>query len=355
MSDPTDLPDPVPVHAADAAPEAPGPTETDPQATPSAELSDVDAETAADAEADAAGNADPDPAETADETPAPGAPALPQLTPAAAAELLRQHFPALFSGPAKPFKLRIQQDIQARAPGIFSKATLSGYFRRHTGSTGYLIGLSKASQRFDLDGQPAGELSDEHKQAAVAELARRRQLTREREQQAHAQQREQQREAQRAEMAQQAEQMQARQARAALLHDFQRTTLTLANFCALKGMTPEALNPQLEQAKKEATEAPAMPARTFDDRRPRRDESRPGGRGDRPHGPSGPGGRPDPQARTGDQGARPDNRGPSARPDNRGQAARPDNRGPRRDDRRPARPGGTAPAPRGPRGPADQS
>ena len=40
-------------------------------------------------------------------------------------------------------------------------------------------------------------MSDEHKQAAVAELARRRQLTREREQQAHAQQREQQREAQR--------------------------------------------------------------------------------------------------------------------------------------------------------------
>jgi len=354
MSDPTDLPDPVP--AVDAAPEALAPTETDLQATPAAAaVADVDRDTEAAAEADAATDPDPDQAAATDDTPAPGAPALPQLNPAAAAELLRQHFPALFNGPARPFKLRIQQDIQARAPGIFSKGTLSAYFRRHTGSTSYLIGLSKATHRFDLDGQQAGELSDEHKQAAVAELARRRQLTREREQQAHAQQREQQREAQRAEMALQAEQMQARQARAALLRDFQRTTLTLANFCALKGMTPEVLHPQLEQAKKEAAEAPAMPARTVDDRRPRRDEYRPGGRGDRLDGPGGPGGRPDAPARPVDQGARPDTRGPGSRPDNRGPGARPDNRGPRRDDRRPGRPGGTAAAPRGPRGPAGQS
>ena len=136
-----------------------------------------------------------------DDTPAtpaaPGAPALPQLNPAACAELLRQHFPALFAGPAKPFKLRIQQDIQQRAPGVFSKGSLSAFFRRHTGSTAYLIALSKATHRFDLDGQPAGELSDEHKQLAQAELVHRRALTREREQQAHAQQREQQREASR--------------------------------------------------------------------------------------------------------------------------------------------------------------
>ncbi len=245
--------------------------------------------------------------------------------------MLRRHFPALFSGPAKPFKLRIQQDIQARAPGVFSKATLSAFFRRHTGSTGYLIGLSKATHRFDLDGQPAGELSDEHKQLAVAELTRRRQLTRDRDQQAQLQQRDQQREAQRVEMAQQAEAMQARQARAALLRDFQRTTLTLANFCALKGLSPELLNPQLEQAKQEAAEAPAMPARQPDDRRgPRRDD-RPGQRGDGPMG----------TAAAGAPGGRPDNRGP--RRD-----------GPQRDGRRPARPG-AAPAPRGPRGPGNQS
>ncbi|MDH4392321.1 MAG: ProQ/FINO family protein, partial [Aquabacterium sp.] len=291
MPDPTDLPVPDPatgaVPLADTTPEATDQRDSTVQATPAADAAvtepatndaDASADTntdAADAE-DASLEAEQDAAQAAeaDHAPAPGTPALPQLNPAAAADLLRKHFPGLFSGPAKPFKLRIQQDIQARAPGVFSKGTLSAFFRRHTGSTGYLIALSKASHRFDLDGQPAGELSDEHKQAAVAELARRRQLTREREQQAQAQQSAQHREAQRVEMAQQAEQMQARQARAALLRDFQRTTLTLANFCALKGLTPEALNPQLEQAKKEAAEAPPVPTHAFDDRRPRRDDPR---------------------------------------------------------------------------------
>ena len=233
MPDPTDLPvSPLPEHT--APPEAAALPAAD------ADVSGLPAET---------------PAETAADTPA-GHPAPPTLNPAACAELLRQHFPALFAGPAKPFKLRIQQDIQQRAPGVFSKATLSAFFRRHTGSTSYLMALGKATHRFDLDGQPAGELSDEHRQLAAAELTRRRQLVREREQLAQAQQRAQQREAQRAEMAQQAEANQARQARAALLRDFQRTTLTLANFCALKGMQPEVLNPLLEQAKKEAAEAP---------------------------------------------------------------------------------------------------
>jgi len=307
MPDQTDLPDnppsditALPEAVAQPAPDAqpPAPSVADGADTTDAATAAVADETSAEASAD-------EPADSADTTPAaPGAPALPLLAPAAAAELLRQHFPALFAGPARPLKLRIQQDIQQRAPGVFSRGTLSAFFRRHTGSTGYLISLTKASHRFDLDGQPAGELSDEHKQAAQAELTRRRQLTREREQAAQAQQREQQREAQKAEMAQQAEQMQARQARFALLRDFQRTTLTLANFCALKGMTPETLNPLLEQAKQEAAEAPPVAPRPFDDRRgpgPRRDDRRPPGRDGAPsaradggprgdRGPRGPGG-----------------------------------------------------------------
>lgn len=196
------------------------------------------------------------------------------LSPAACADLLRKHFPALFAGQPKPLKLRIQADIQERAPGVFPKPALSAFFRRYTGSTSYLIALGKATQRFDLDGQPAGELSEEHRQLARDELTRRRQLVREREQQAHAQQ-----------QAAQAEVMAARQTRAALLRDFQRTTLTLTNFCALKGMTAEALNPLLDLARKEAAEAP--PPRPHDDRRPggtgpRADARAPGPRGDRP-------------------------------------------------------------------------
>ncbi len=197
-----------------------------------------------------------------------------QLSPAACADLLKQRFPALFTGQPKPLKLRIQADIQERAPGVFSKPALSAFFRRYTGSTSYLIALGKATQRFDLDGQPAGELTEEHRQLARDELTRRRQVVRDREQQAHAQQ-----------QAAHAEVMKARQDRAELLRAFQRTTLTLANFCALKGMTAEELNPVLEQARQEAAEAP--PQRLHDDRRPGgpgpRNDQRPSGpRGDRP-------------------------------------------------------------------------
>jgi sRNA-binding protein len=153
------------------------------------------------------------------------------------AEQLRQMFPALFGNPPKPIKLKIQQDIQARAPGVFSKQALSAFFRRYTLSNAYLVALTRATQRFDLDGQPAGELSDEHRQAARDELARRRER----------------REARIA-----AEQQQRRE-RAQLLRDFERTTLTPTNFCALKGLDPQALEAALELARKEAAELPPVP------------------------------------------------------------------------------------------------
>lgn len=359
MPDSNDLPvNPPADSAATAAPatvaEGPAPPAPVPESAPAPEAA-LQADAAADAvddsaEGDTAGSAVAEAHAEGDA--GGGAPAAadgantrangPTLAPAATLALLREHFPALFAGPAKPLKLRIQQDIQQRAPGLLTRGSLSAFFRRHTTSTGYLIAMTKSAHRFDLDGQPAGELSDEHKQAAQAELTRRRQVTREREQQAQAEQRAAQREAQRAEMAQQAEAMQERQARAALLRDFQRTTLTLANFCALKGMTPEQLNPLLEQAKKEAAEAPPMQPRFGDDRRgpgPRRDD-RPGGRHD-----GRPGGRPG-----GQPGGRPD-RGPR-------DAQGPDNRGPRRDaaDGRPQRSGprdGRRP-PGGGRGPGGQ-
>lgn len=175
-------------------------------------------------------------------------------SPADVAAELKQLFPALFTGGHKPLKLRVQADIQQRAPGRFTKAQLSGFLRRHTGSTGYLIALSKASHRFDLDGQQADELSDEHRKAAQEELARRRGVQQER-----------------VELEQQ-----QRWNRANLLRDYERTTLTLPNFCALKGVTPEELPGLLEIARKEAAEMPQQPRR--DDRR----DGRPDTRGGRP-------------------------------------------------------------------------
>ena len=64
------------------------------------------------------------------------------------AQQLRALFPALFGGAVKPLKLRIQVDIQARAPGRFTKQALSAFFRRHTGSTAYLMAVSKAAVGF---------------------------------------------------------------------------------------------------------------------------------------------------------------------------------------------------------------
>jgi sRNA-binding protein len=160
------------------------------------------------------------------------------MSPAQCGERLKALFPALFAGAAKPLKLRIQVDIQERAPGVFSKQVLSSFFRRHTGSTSYLIAVSKAPHRVDLDGQAAGEITSEHKQAALDELARRR---------ANNEARREQEE-------------QGRLKRASLLRNFQKTTLTRANFCALNGLAEEALDAVLAQAEQEAKEAAMRPA-----------------------------------------------------------------------------------------------
>jgi hypothetical protein len=159
-------------------------------------------------------------------------------SPAATATRLAELFPALFKGQPKPLKLRIQIDIQERAPGQFSKQALSAFFRRYTGATSYLIAVTKAAHRFDLDGQPAGELTDEHRKVAADELARRRALTQARREQ---------------------EQGERRQ-RAQLLRDFETTRLTTANFCALKGIAPESLDGVLAQARAEALEDAQKPA-----------------------------------------------------------------------------------------------
>ncbi|MES3015234.1 MAG: ProQ/FinO family protein [Pseudomonadota bacterium] len=187
----------------------------------------------------------------APEAASPTAPAVAPMSPAACAQQLKQLFPALFGGAVKPFKLRIQIDIQERAPGTFSKQTLSAFFRRHTGATSYLIAMTKAPHRFDLDGQAAGEITDEHRKVALDELARRRGNQEER---------------------RQLEEQQRRN-RAGLLHDFQTTTLTKANFCALKGVPVDELDGLLEIARGEAEERarqapPPRHAPAFD--RPRR-------------------------------------------------------------------------------------
>ncbi|RVT52708.1 ProQ/FINO family protein [Rubrivivax albus] len=117
------------------------------------------------------------PAEASAPVEAP-APTPPGMSPAACGARLAELFPALFGteGPPKPIKLRIHVDLQARAPGVFSRRVLGPFFARYTTSNAYLKVLSTATERFDLDGQPAGEVTEEHRSAAVAELARRREI-----------------------------------------------------------------------------------------------------------------------------------------------------------------------------------
>lgn len=180
-------------------------------------------------------------------------PDAPARSPEAAGSRLKLLFPALFGGAARPIKLRIQADIEARAPGQFTRAALTGFLRRHTGTTAYLKALVQAQQRFDLDGQAAGELSEEHREAARKALAERRDRLRARDEEMAA----------------------ARLWRQGLLVDWQQTKLNRASFCALKGVDETALEALLAQAQAERQLAPP-PATT---RSP----------GDRHRGPAGPG------------------------------------------------------------------
>ena len=202
-------------------------------------------------------NCAPDPTpETATEA----SPSVPQLSPATCAARLAELFPAVFSpGAARPLKLRIQSDVQERAPGVFTKKMLSAFLHRHTTSTAYLKALVNSPQRVDLEGAPAGEVADEHRQAASAELERRRAI--------HDARRAAEREAQR--LSQRAEQDQVRRAQAAadaqrherdaLIRAFETTTLTRANFCALKGVSEATLEAMLAQARQEPRPQPQPP------------------------------------------------------------------------------------------------
>ena len=142
---------------------------------------DVASDLVPDVASDPAPDLAPEPA-AADAAPGSGPATRPErtadLSPAACAARLAELFLALFGteGPRKPIKLRIQVDLQARAPGVFSKRALSLFLSRYTTTTGYLKALAQSPHRFDLDGQAAGEISEEHRQAASEEAARRREV-----------------------------------------------------------------------------------------------------------------------------------------------------------------------------------
>jgi ProP effector len=158
---------------------------------------------------------------------------------------------------------------------VFTRRTLSAFLHRHTTTTAYLVALSQAKARIDLDGVPAGELADEHRQAAVAELTRRRAVHEERRAAENAARRAAEAQARQAHAAAD----QARRERALLLRAFETSTLTRANFCALKRIDEAELDALLTTARQEAAQGvfdnrpqrpadPARPPRPHDGQRP---------------------------------------------------------------------------------------
>lgn len=185
--------DPIPQGTSEQA--ALGPVQAPAQAAGEATTAERAAELAADAVSETADGAT-DRATTGaaaepitPDHPAPAAPATsppagtaasaqrPEPTLAETTAALAERFPALFTpGQPRPIKLRIQADIQARSQGAFTRKQLSIFLHRHTTSTAYLRALVASPKRFDLDGQPAGEVAAEHVEAAKVELERRRQI-----------------------------------------------------------------------------------------------------------------------------------------------------------------------------------
>ncbi len=303
---PAAVPPATPTEAGELA--QPGPATAAAAAPPA--LPDVAAATTSEAvaagevvpasEEEPVGEEEPASEEAAAPAPAP-TPAIADLSPAACAARLAELFPALFgAGRALPVKLRVQNDIQQRAPGVFTRKSLSPFLHRYTTSTAYLKALVNLPHRFDLDGAPAGDIDDVHRQAAATELERRRGLFEAKRAAERAAANEARRAAEAAARQQHAAEDQARRDRAALLRAFESSTLTRANFCALKGIPEADLDGRLHQAwlereqrAQEMRPAGDAPARG-EVRPPQRPPQRPGpGQGPgprrdaRPGGPSG--------------------------------------------------------------------
>ncbi|OCJ24534.1 RNA chaperone ProQ [Serratia sp. 14-2641] len=87
---------------------------------------------------------------------------------------LAERFPLCFSaeGEARPLKIGIFQDLVERVQGEenLSKTQLRSALRLYTSSWRYLYGVKVGAQRVDLDGNPCGELEQQHVDHARQQL-----------------------------------------------------------------------------------------------------------------------------------------------------------------------------------------
>ncbi|EBA6933044.1 RNA chaperone ProQ [Salmonella enterica] len=87
---------------------------------------------------------------------------------------LTERFPHCFSaeGEARPLKIGIFQDLVERVGGEMnlSKTQLRSALRLYTSSWRYLYGVKPGATRVDLDGNPCGELEEQHVEHARKQL-----------------------------------------------------------------------------------------------------------------------------------------------------------------------------------------
>lgn len=72
----------------------------------------------------------------------------------------------------QPLAIGIHKAILERHSD-FKRAMVGSAMKIHTSSTRYLKAMAQATQRFDLDGQPAGEVTDEQRTQAADALRER--------------------------------------------------------------------------------------------------------------------------------------------------------------------------------------
>ncbi|WP_206186254.1 ProQ/FINO family protein [Thauera propionica] len=108
----------------------------------------------------------------APESDSSAAPAAPKqrIEPRTLLQRLQKEFAAFRD--CKPLALKIDASIAERMPEIDRKS-LRAALRMHTASTRYLKAVERSQQRFDLDGQPAGEVTEEQRTHAATTLKER--------------------------------------------------------------------------------------------------------------------------------------------------------------------------------------
>lgn len=85
-------------------------------------------------------------------------------------ETLASSFPVFRD--CQPLAIGIHKVIMARMPDL-GEGSLRVALKRHTNSTKYLKAIANGSERYDLDNQPAGEISAEQRQQALATIKER--------------------------------------------------------------------------------------------------------------------------------------------------------------------------------------